>query len=59
MIEPYANKFARQTCHSFRPLERPLDPVFLTDRKELYKKIIRGNKPVSELKRVLYYHDKY
>jgi hypothetical protein len=53
LIEPEVNKFARQTCHTFRPLEKPVEPVFLTDRKELYRHIIRGKKPVSELRRVL------
>ena len=58
IADPVKNKFARQTCHRFTVLEKPVDPMFLEDRKALYKNIIKGKRRVSELSKVLKAHNK-
>jgi hypothetical protein len=58
IVDTDRTKFARQTCHRFSNLTKPIEQIFLEDRKALYKNIIKGKRRVSELARVLKHHKK-
>lgn len=58
IVETSLTKFERQSCHIFSMLAKPIEPIFLEDRKVLYKNIIKGKRRVSELARVLKHHNK-
>ena len=53
VVETESHKFARKVSHVFVGTEKPINPVHFSDKKELYKEIIKGKQRVSELTRIM------